>query len=349
MPQDSNQPRRQPGRHRPMMNDLARETTEEDLWDLEGQEPQTPSKQTEPEPEQPTEPEKPSEPEQASEPEKPVQPEPPKKPEPPVEAKQPTQPEPTPEPQPAESTSDGVPGLFDDTPSNIDEAAPADTAQPKQQSEPAVENQPSEAPAAPEPTPETPTDEEAEEPVKKLGAKDWLIYGGVAVAAVITLVWFTSSLLSGVTTKRIGDDKPDLPAKGQFCSIASADTYWRAPVREGDNRDNAKPEVILIPVVDIGLTGEGAQGVLRILFLDEHGNYVGDPITKSFENGKFKSNNSETLEIASTDGFTTNSDFHAYRLNNNPWTVEILEGPSANAEGSRFQSILSVEISANSQ
>mgnify|MGYP000740101185 CR=1 FL=1 len=165
------------------------------------------------------------------------------------------------------------------------------------------------------------------------------------VVALGLAVWLVIGMFSGVPTTRIGDNQPELPAAGSFTTVATLETFWREPIREGENRDIARREVAMIPVVSLTLD-DSRSGALRVIFYDSQGDSVGDAVSQPFTGGQFDGTGSPTIEIAATDGFTDPGDFDAYRVGGERWTVEIREGPSTNAPGREFKELLSAPISS---
>ncbi len=92
--------------------------------------------------------------------------------------------------------------------------------------------------------------------------------------------------------------------------------------------------------------GGSSNGVLRVIFRDDQGEFVGDSITQPFTSGQFDQNQSPMIEFAATSGFEQDSAFNAYRVGGERWTVEVLEGPSSNASGSEFKLLFKTPISS---
>lgn len=296
MPEDPTPPSNSPRRHRPRLNELASETTEEDLWDLDDEEISdfaTPA----PPPEEPAveELEDPGEPEPVPES---------------VEAEEEVEEEPAPEPE------------------AVDEPAAPAAEQPAP-----VEPSPQTQPAAPS------------VPIAKPNGKEKIGLGILGVVFIALGIWWLLGLLSDVPTTRMGQDEPDFPIEGGFTEATAAESYWRAPIREGDQRDIARTDVIIIPILKVTITGTG-DGVLRAIYRDDEGEFVGDSITRSFTSGQFDDSRSASCEFPATSGFTEESEFNAYRVGGERWTVEILEGPSADASGREFKSLFTAPISS---
>jgi hypothetical protein len=158
--------------------------------------------------------------------------------------------------------------------------------------------------------------------------------------------WWLISLFSSVPTTRIGDDEPDYPVDGRFLTIGDGTTYWREPMRDGPRPDVARLDVEFLPVLSLTLK-KSESGILRAIFRDELGDFVGDSISHGFANGHFDANANPTIEFVATDGFKSPGEFNGYRVGESRWTVEVFEGPAAGASGSEFKLLFTAPISSN--
>lgn len=129
------------------------------------------------------------------------------------------------------------------------------------------------------------------------------------------------------------------PVKGQLVEIKDAKTYWRAPVLEGPKRDPIRRGTRLIPILELEVVGGPAA--LRVIFRDDEGRSVGDPIIHPVAaSGKFA--------LASTAGFEDLGMHAAYRTEElDPWSVEVSEAASADASGNDFSLILKMNLSSD--
>lgn len=133
--------------------------------------------------------------------------------------------------------------------------------------------------------------------------------------------------------------KVKLPVKGEILSVSSMETYWRAPITQGDNPDTTQRGVILIPVIKI--QASGSSGAIRIFFRDSDGLLVGDSTTLAISGD-------ETLTISATDGFTDLGMHASYRTSEHArWIVQVFEGPSVNAPIEKFKNLFTTEISTD--
>lgn len=137
-----------------------------------------------------------------------------------------------------------------------------------------------------------------------------------------------------------GENSPGtaLPASGSYVTIRRIESYWRAPVTTGDKREIVRRGVVLIPVVEITVSGKGA---VRVLFRDDKGTDVGDPVVREV-------NGDATLEIPATVGFEDVSAHAAYQAGlTKPWLVRIADGPATGAAGSNFKDLAKSRIGPN--
>ena len=168
-----------------------------------------------------------------------------------------------------------------------------------------------------------------------------------AVAILAVAVWLISSFFNHLRFKSDFVEIPDFPVKGEIVILKDAQPYWREPIREGDSIDVARREAVIIPILEITLDPENSRGgALRIVFRDGEGGLVGDSITRSFSGGQFDASGQEVLEFASTDGFVEMATFRGYREGEegDPWTAEILEGASVNAPATTFKPLVTVPL-----
>lgn len=127
----------------------------------------------------------------------------------------------------------------------------------------------------------------------------------------------------------------DFPIRGGHLTIVSADSFWRAPKAA----DTARRGTQLIPVVD--LTTSGGPGAIRVFFRNSDGEVIGDAVTRFLKSdGK--------LQVAATAGFDDVGMHAAYRTGDNkPWTIEVLEAATENAPGPEFKKLFEMSVSAD--
>lgn len=180
----------------------------------------------------------------------------------------------------------------------------------------------------------------------KPSSREWIGLGAFAFVVAMAAIWVIARFFTQLTFEDGHLSAPDFPIRGQHATIRSAETFWREPIREGPNRDSAKREVVMIPVVQITLDGEAtAPGALWVNFKNDRGETVGDPMIRAFTAGSFQPSGSATLAIAATDGFIDEGAFNAYRTSEeHPWTVEIREGPSIDGGSASFKPLTVIPI-----
>ena len=140
---------------------------------------------------------------------------------------------------------------------------------------------------------------------------------------------------------------PKLPAQGQYSTITSADTFWRAPIRSGANADSAQLDVILTPTINIQLGNcSSRDGAIRVVFYNDKGEIAGDILTRAYRDHKFTLNKENTLNFACTKGFANFGEQEAYRAYLvKPWSIRVYEGPSESAPSSAFQLLFTAPVS----
>ena len=102
-----------------------------------------------------------------------------------------------------------------------------------------------------------------------------------------------------------------LSIQGESITIESVETWWREPVRGGDDPDvGVVVEARLIPCASIKIS-EGGSSTLQVSFRDGEDQLIGDILNLSVSNGKFENGSNETLVYA-TDGFTNPTMINPY-------------------------------------
>lgn len=123
----------------------------------------------------------------------------------------------------------------------------------------------------------------------------------------------------------------DFPIEGKRITFESVETWWRKPVREGDNPDaGVVLRAKLIPCAQIKLSGNGST-TLQVSFRNGEGNLVGDTLSLDVRGGKFVESQSSEITINSTNGFEDPADLHAYANGDlKAWSLNITEDEAAN-------------------
>lgn len=157
------------------------------------------------------------------------------------------------------------------------------------------------------------------------------------LVAVGALFYFSTIRQIPSGSKRVTPG--DFPILGAKAEILTAQSYWREPVVTGPDADTVQLETLLIP--EVQLTTRGGPAILRILFHNEHGDPVGDVITRTVQG-------EQNLTLTSTAGFDDLSKHAAYRAGQTqPWTIEVLEAPPGKPAPGDFKRLFEMNISSN--
>jgi hypothetical protein len=158
--------------------------------------------------------------------------------------------------------------------------------------------------------------------------------------------WVLKTFFDKIPTRPSRVEMPSFPVAGQALKVTDAATFWRAPIRGGPNADSAKPNIRLIPVLELTAAAGGGQGALRVFFRDSTGTLVGDSVTTLFAGGTFPASGNNRLQLAATSGFGDEGDYAAYQTaETDPWTVEVFEGPEERAPFDAFRLIFRMPVS----
>ena len=150
--------------------------------------------------------------------------------------------------------------------------------------------------------------------------------------AILTLIHFSNY----VPTRTLVGDVINFPVSGKIVKITAASTYWRKPVRTGENADVVEWDTQLIPELKLSLSSK--SGAIRVFFRNEEGVMVGDGITRTVEG------NSE-ITVASTAGFENMGMHTAYRTgDSNRWVVQVFEAPDATSPREKLRQVLEMDI-----
>lgn len=207
---------------------------------------------------------------------------------------------------------------------------------PELATEPAMAAEPTPAPnlsAAPEPSPK---------PISlrpRLGLTKIEVIGLASLALILMLGgwWVYENSLSRLASQSPQTQAPVFPVQGRHVTVTRVATYWREPIRNGEQVEAVRRGVALIPVTEITL--RGGPGAIRALVYNENGQAVGDPITRPIDG-------ETTLVLPATDGFEDISLHAAYCAGQTkPWTVRVFEAPTASAQGKDFDKLLEMPIS----
>lgn len=150
---------------------------------------------------------------------------------------------------------------------------------------------------------------------------------------------FYFNTISRLPTEIRRAEAGDFPIKGIKTTVLSAVTFWRVPITSGGKVDTVRRDALLIPVVELAVSGGGSA--IRIFFRNSDGQLVGDAVSH-FIQGDIKS------QFAATDGFNDLGMHAAYRTRQSkPWTIEVLEAPSEDSPAADYKKLFEMDISSD--
>lgn len=338
------------GRHRPIASELSRETTEDDLWNLDDESPPV----SLPAPKQPPAKRPAAESPPEGKPDGPAGGEPDREKREIPEDTSPAKPvrvrpirlEPKSWSGEKPAGTDEIGDLSEPDEIKAEVSTPPfrpDSDKPPVEAPPAPKPEvPKEA--KPVPARESRPKRTAQRP--RLNRRELMGLAAFAFVLMVAVIWVLTRFFGQIPIKADAVGTPDYPVKGDHASLAGAETFWRQPIREGADRDVARREVRMIPVLEVSLDpADSRAGALRVVFRDGNGDPIGDTITRSFTAGSFDASGSPTVAFPATDGFVEEGDFNAYRAGDDgAWVAEISEGPSVNAPASSFKILTPVPV-----
>jgi hypothetical protein len=169
--------------------------------------------------------------------------------------------------------------------------------------------------------------------VERIGL--WVLLGVLLIGGSLVVLNISHRLPTDT-----GRAKPsDFPVKGRHTEILSAETFWRAPITEGENAETFRRGTQLLPVVK--LTSAGAPAAVRVFFRDPDGVMMGDAVTRAIRPGT-------PLQMAATSGFDDVGMHAAYRTGQSkPWTIEVREAPAETSPNADFKKLFEIEVSTD--
>ena len=154
-----------------------------------------------------------------------------------------------------------------------------------------------------------------------------LLLGGAAMAFLNTI--------SRLPTDSGRVKANDFPIRGRHLTILSADSFWRAPKAA----DTARRGTQLVPVVE--LKSSGGPAAIRVFFRNSDGDVIGDAVTRFLQAGA-------KLQVAATAGFDDVGMHAAYRTGESKaWTIEVLEAATENAPGPTCRRLFEMNVSTD--
>lgn len=183
-------------------------------------------------------------------------------------------------------------------------------------------------------------------PLLRLNRREVIGLAAFSFTLLLAAIWVLTRFFSAFEFKSEFVTGPDFPVKGERVQLERAETFWREPVRTGETRDFARREVTMIPVLELTLDPEKTNaGTLLVIFRNSEGEPVGDSIRRSFNGSRFDTNGQPTTVFPSTDGFVAEGDFNAYRAGKGKsWMAEVFEGPSIDAPANEFKLIATIPV-----
>lgn len=150
-------------------------------------------------------------------------------------------------------------------------------------------------------------------------------------------IWFLASTVYRLPRPAVRLQARDFPIKGEKLRVDSAECYWRKPITEGEHADVCRRGTLLLPVIEMAVS-EGSS-TIRVFFKNDEGVTLGDPIIRKIGNG--------TVKIAGTAGIEDPGIFAAYRTGNDTrWTVAVYEIPSGDIAKGEGRKLFEMEIPA---
>lgn len=184
------------------------------------------------------------------------------------------------------------------------------------------------------PSPRSKSSERVPLPLPRLGLSKVERLGMVFLLALLVVgggILFFNSINRLPSEALLGQFK-DFPVEGTLVTLERAETFWREP----SAGDTVRRGTQLLPV--ISLTISGGPAALRVFFRDADGTVVGDAVSRSV-------GEAETVEIAATAGFEEAWMHDTYStIGGDPWTIEILEGPSQGSPVAEFNKLLKMNV-----
>ena len=243
---------------------------------------------------------------------------------------------------------------LDDDDLDLDPPAPAEEPSPEPAPEPIAEASP-EPIAEPDPEPSRSPSPSAEKPVKVKERRKITkvsLIEKISILAVLTCLggvaaWGLTLYYKHAPEGELITFDTDFPIQGDSVTVSEVDTWWRAPIREGENTDRGvRLPINLIPCARIKIQ-DTQNALLWVTFRNGAKDLVGDPINLAISNGKFVTSGTEEVEIHSTSGFQNASEINAYAIGDiDPWSIVVVEAKDGEEFSSDSDPFLKVRIEA---
>lgn len=172
-------------------------------------------------------------------------------------------------------------------------------------------------------------------PHLKLTALERVGLGILLALLAVTAAFVLIASSKGIRTESVKASERDFPIQGEKVTIQSAVNYWRPPITEGPDADVFRRDTQLLPVVELDV--RGGPAVIRVLFRNDERTIVGDAVNRTVQQ-------SGLVKIAATAGFDDLGMHAAYRTGESkPWTIEVYE----DAGGESFRLLFEMNISTD--
>lgn len=174
---------------------------------------------------------------------------------------------------------------------------------------------------------------------------------GLMTLILVVAAFWSINVVSARIPSAVETSQLKFPYEGQHAVLASLETYWRSPIREGEDADEGvRTSIELIPEVKIALDPSSKAKALRFLFRDEEGRYVGDASTIRASKGKFQTSDVDTATskgssaiVHCTTGFHHEGELISYLADDEfRWEIVVFESK----DGTKFKEFLAFPISA---
>jgi hypothetical protein len=166
---------------------------------------------------------------------------------------------------------------------------------------------------------------------------------GVLLASLLGVaIWGVAAYLDTAPNGELTEYKEDFPIQGESVTVENIETWWREPVRDGEDADiGVVVEARLIPCASIKISDSSTTN-LQVSFRDGENKLIGDIINLSVRDGQFEKNNSNEISVNATAGFNNPTTINPY-INRDiePWTLAIVE------VGTSDEPIVKTRIEAN--
>lgn len=198
------------------------------------------------------------------------------------------------------------------------------------------------APTKPQFEPRRVRVKEGKKEVKPTTAIEKMFIGLLLAGLMGVAIWGVQTYLESAPNGELAEYTEDFPIQGETVNIQNVETWWREPVRDGDDPDiGVVIEARLIPCASIKIS-DSSSANLQVSFRNGENKLIGDTINLPVNNGKFEKNDSNEISVHSTSGFTNPTEINPYvNQDIEPWTLVIVE------DGKAGEPLVKARIEAN--